>query len=162
FSLSSDGKQVAYNVGKELFSQSITGSEPKLLAADSWQPRPDWHPDGTRIAYTAIDRSIVVVDLEGTSLITIPSPPAANNLLSGAITEIRWSPDGTRLAFLLRNTLYVVDADGQHLHPITFKNDGIAISTFAWSPDGDRFAFRSNFEAGEKCKFNLVFRFEAG
>jgi Tol biopolymer transport system component len=166
FAISSDGTRVAYSVGTELFSQLTTGSEPKLLAAKGWEFHPDWHPDGTRIAFKTTEDSLVVADKDGNRIVTIPRPGEKRRTklfpMGMGITEIRWSPDGTRLAFLFNGTLYVVDADGRDLKATVFLHDDIEIYTFAWSPTGDRFAFRSTYQAGEQCNFNVPYRLEVG
>ena len=63
----------------------------------------------------------------------------------------RWSPDGTRLAFLSqrktigstepRTQIYLVNADGDQLHQLTQLSENI--SQFRWSPDGRSVAFLS-------------------
>ena len=63
----------------------------------------------------------------------------------------RWSPDGTRLAFLSqrktigstepRTQIYLVNADGDQLHQLTQLSGNI--SQFRWSPDGRSVAFLS-------------------
>jgi dipeptidyl aminopeptidase/acylaminoacyl peptidase len=57
----------------------------------------------------------------------------------------RWSPDGTRLAFLSTRDgapkLYVVPRDGGEAQPLL--NVAQRIETYAWSPDGRAIAFRA-------------------
>ena len=59
--------------------------------------------------------------------------------------QIRWSPDGERLAFLSdraeRGTsqLYLIPADGGEANSVTAWKGGV--ESFAWSPDGRRIAF---------------------
>jgi Tol biopolymer transport system component len=64
-----------------------------------------------------------------------------------------WSPDGTRLAFQSRfgpydsaNVIYVVNANGTNLHPIS--SGAPAYSEPAWSPDGTRIAVANDQGAG--------------
>ena len=62
-------------------------------------------------------------------------------------TSPRWSPDGTRLAFLSERApkeklqLYVMPADGGEPTRLTSLENGA--SSIAWSPDGARLAFVS-------------------
>jgi Tol biopolymer transport system component len=53
-----------------------------------------------------------------------------------------WSPDGNRVAIAGPNAIYVENADGSGLHPVTHPNvlnDGDHTPT--WSPDGSTIAF---------------------
>ncbi|MBZ0309495.1 MAG: hypothetical protein K8I82_25760, partial [Anaerolineae bacterium] len=62
--------------------------------------------------------------------------------------DLTWSPDSTKTAFLADLhtsttsdfffTLYVVDADGDNLHPITYE--GSDVRAYAWSPDSTHLA----------------------
>jgi Tol biopolymer transport system component len=63
--------------------------------------------------------------------------------------EPRWSPDGSRIAFVMSprghltryagdGDIYVMNADGTHIRRLT---DGLDASSPAWSPDGSRIAF---------------------
>ncbi|MCU0513194.1 MAG: hypothetical protein MUE40_11550 [Anaerolineae bacterium] len=58
-----------------------------------------------------------------------------------ADTELSWSPDGTRLAFLSTRdrtmAVYVMAADGRQVQPVA---TGIAPLAVLWSPDGTRLA----------------------
>ena len=66
--------------------------------------------------------------------------------------EPRWSPDGSRIAFVMSprghltryagdGDIYVINADGIDIHRLT---DGLDASSPAWSPDGSRIAFVKN------------------
>jgi len=49
-----------------------------------------------------------------------------------------WSPDGTRIAFIRNNNLFIMNADGSNVVQKTFTNDAM---NPAWSRDGNRIAF---------------------
>jgi Tol biopolymer transport system component len=58
----------------------------------------------------------------------------------------RWSPDGTKFAFLKLNgglqfTLFVADADGSNVRTL---NANVGWTTYQWSPDATQIAFLSN------------------
>jgi dipeptidyl aminopeptidase/acylaminoacyl peptidase len=110
---------------------------------------PRLHPDGERVAYVVwwIDResaeyrsAIWLAAVDGSS------PP--RRLTSGDHRDSspRWSPDGTRLAFVSnRGTekplgqLYVLPLEGGEAVKLTDLKDDPA--DLAWSPDGVRIAF---------------------
>ncbi len=111
---------------------------------------PRLSPDGTTCAYvlTTIDRDesayrsaiwLVVVDGSGA-----PRRFTFGNKRDAAP---RWSPDGTRLAFVSnRDTekaaqLYVIDVDGGEAVKLTDLKE--SVEEPAWSPDGSRIAFTS-------------------
>jgi Tol biopolymer transport system component len=67
-----------------------------------------------------------------------------NNLTNSAADDRApaWSPDGTKIAFVRRGDIFVMDADGSNPTNLTYSqsmdNQGPA-----WSPDGTRIAFSS-------------------
>ena len=106
-------------------------------------------PDGRRIAFVVTTLSeerdeylsnIWVVDTAGGAPRRFTAGPRRD-------IEPRWSPDGTRLAFLSERTpkeklqLYVMPADGGEAAKLTALDNGVG--SVAWSPDGARLAFVS-------------------
>jgi TolB protein len=104
-------------------------------------------PDGTRIALSAGDCepgseccSLKVVDRTGK-----PTKDLARLRLPGAAFSPAWSPDGSMLAFEVRNVdtetsaIYVANRDGSGLKRITRK--GLNGDAPAWSSDGEWIAF---------------------
>src|SRR5204862_190902 len=75
---------------------------------------PSWSPDGRRLAYADARGSDPAAGL-AIELIDPNSPRRARRRLApGAVGPIRWSPDGSRLAFLARNdALEIVRLDGR-------------------------------------------------
>lgn len=62
-------------------------------ACEAWAP--DWSPAGDRIAFTSCDKTLYVINVDGTGLTPLASSAYAP----------RWSPDGSSLLFLSGQTL---------------------------------------------------------
>ena len=101
-----------------------------------------WTPDGEHIVY-AQNSSLHACNTDGTDsreLITVQGVPFAP----------RFSPDGQRLRFTIRDTnqrtssLWEVSASGKDLHPVLPEwNKPAQEFGGAWTPNGDYFLFES-------------------
>jgi acylaminoacyl-peptidase len=118
---------------------------PESLSDFSWVSDPQIAPDGRRTAFlrTVVDAKH---DDYASDLWLIEGSAAARALTaSGDVATARWSPDGTRLAFLSKRSgkrqVYVLELSGGEAWQLTDDADGVA--TFSWSPDGKRIAFLS-------------------
>jgi dipeptidyl aminopeptidase/acylaminoacyl peptidase len=80
------------------------------------------------------NREIYTVHADGTGLTRLTNDPALD-------LQPRWSPDGTRIAYLHGYHLWVMDADGTDAHEVTGYADDVQLT---WSPDGTRLAFARN------------------
>ena len=125
-------------MARELAAEIITGT---------WRPTEvRLSPDGGRVAWAAApygteteheESAIWVAAADGTE-------PARRWTYGGKDSTPRWSPDGTRLAFLSdrakRGTagLYVIPADGGEAARLVVRER--AVSALAWSPDGRKLA----------------------
>lgn len=103
-------------------------------------------PDGKRIVYVLsradLERSVYDTDLwligvDGSNDTRLTRSLSTNN-------HPRWSPDGTRIAFLSdrdggRNAIWMIAANGGEAEKITTEKS--SISDFEWSPDGKNIAF---------------------
>ena len=97
---------------------------------------PAWAPAGNRIAFTA-DHGVAVTGEDQHVASTTPTDPPTETLL--------WSPDGRRLALILRDeggdygkaTLAILVPGGKPRVLIA----GTGIWTLTWSPDGRRLAY---------------------
>ena len=113
---------------------------------------PQISPDGKRIAVVVstpdwkADKSKQEIDL-------VDSASGARRMLTWkreGISSPRWSPDGTRLAFIAddaetkQGQLFVMPMDGGDAQRITDIKRGV--DSFSWSPDGKQIAFVSEDE----------------
>jgi dipeptidyl aminopeptidase/acylaminoacyl peptidase len=126
---------------------------PRGLAANSlwkWQfvSDPQVSPDGSKIAYVHIT---VDEEKDGYKSSIWLAEAASGRLKQVTLGDARdlaprWSPDGTRLAFLSNRRgspaqIYVLSMDGGEARQITKVKNGA--SNIEWSPDGRRIAFIS-------------------
>ena len=115
-----------------------------------------WSPDGTRITYDyghghdADD--IAVINPDGTGLVNLT--PDDERLGQSYEACPRWSPDGSRIAFISRpvegpadSDVFVVDADGSNMTQLTHSpnDDGCPV----WSLDGTRIIYSVWRDVGE-------------
>ena len=122
---SPDGRRVAFsNMGHELTVVGSEGSGERALAGNAADV--DWSSRG-RIAFSG-RLGVWVVDADGTHRHRVAR--------ASRVEELRWSPDGRRLAFSTFDptsgnvtATYVVRADGSHLHALRIPGGP------AWSPD---------------------------
>jgi Tol biopolymer transport system component/DNA-binding winged helix-turn-helix (wHTH) protein len=111
---------------------------PNVLAHDA-----TWMPDGRRLLI-ANGNELTIVEADGSDphkLITTP----------GRAFWLRWSPDGRRLRFTLRDSkrqtteLWEVAADGSNPHPLLPGwSQPASECCGSWTPDGKEFVFQSS------------------
>ncbi len=107
-----------------------------------------WSPDGQRIVYVR-KSSLFVCNPDGSDsreLVTVPGVPFAP----------RFSPDGRRLRFTIRNTtqqtasLWEVSSEGKDLNPLLPDWNGREQeSGGAWMPGGEYFLFESTRDSSQ-------------
>lgn len=101
-----------------------------------------WSPDDHSLAFTggtSLGLKIVVAAADGTRSSVLGDPHFENQTPA-------WSPDGTKIAFRGGRSdddrgVYVMDADGSHIHRLTAPDVGNWGNTYSyfnpvWSPDG--------------------------
>ena len=110
---------------------------PNILAHDA-----TWMPDGHRLLI-ASGNDLTILEPDGSDphkLLTTP----------GRAFWLRWSPDGRRLRFTLRDpkrqtsALWEVDSDGADPHPLLPGwSQPASECCGSWTPDGEDFVFQS-------------------
>jgi Tol biopolymer transport system component len=117
----------------------------------TFDEEPVWSPSGDRVAFVSHesgkDQNIFVMrpDAPGESInLATQLTHYAEN---GSISEVTWSPDGTRLAYEREQSafrqIFVVAADGSTLTPLTIASPG---EHPTWAPDGGKIAFSKGAE----------------
>jgi Tol biopolymer transport system component len=116
----------------------------RLVRATSWSSVPAWSPDGREIAFAgripSVGEGVFVAGRDGARprlVFQVPkSLDGATVVARNDLTDLSWSPDGTRLLFLLQDWLYVLrlpDGEATRLPARGY--------TPKWSPDGRSIAF---------------------
>jgi serine/threonine-protein kinase len=118
--ISPDGQFLAYagrsNGPPQIYLQPADGGRSVNITEgmDGAQISPDWSPDGRRLLFVSYDRT-------GASIMTMPPTGGDVQRLfragyEGTVPQAaRWSPDGSRIAFDLGDSLMTMAADGSGL-----------------------------------------------
>jgi Tol biopolymer transport system component len=136
--ISPDGQFLAYN-GRtngrpRIYLQPADGGRPVNITEgmEGAQASPDWSPDGRRLLF---------ISYEATAARILTMPPTGGDVrriysagYDGDVPEAaKWSPDGTRIAFDLGDSLMTMAADGSGLTLLGHAPDAHSLT---WSPDG--------------------------
>jgi len=115
----------------DLLTANLDGTDERLVAHsadDVSRSRPDWSPDGTRIAFflSGSDaRGLAWVNRDGSQLETLDE-------LGGPGT---FSPDGKRIAYVRAGDVYVMNMSSRTVMAVTSEGQA-STSPPDWSPDG--------------------------
>ena len=143
----------SYDPGFALFQVNADGSGRTAIAGEGITD-PTLSPDGTQIAYlgksptSAANRDLYVMRADGSARRLLASYPELDRF-GGSLWSLAWSPDGTKLAYLLpvsSEPLRIVDVTSGAQVPVT--PDRLGKSQLAWSPDGTEIAFIVSGSAG--------------
>ncbi len=99
-----------------------------------------WSPDGSRLLAVQVERSRGTEDL----FVLSPGGTVIRRIATRVASIARWSPDGTRIAFMRGRDLMVVGADGSRLHVAARR--ALAATSLTWSPDGTRLAIGTRID----------------
>ncbi len=146
--LSPDGKEVAYVAGPmggtHLMVRGTTsagGGELRFAdTAFAFSLGPDWSPDGTLIRFVGCRPSGCTWHETGRLGGTVRPVNVRKRLVN---TSIAWSPDGARIAYFVRESLFV-EAVGDTAPPrrvAVHPGQVWGPHSLAWSPDGKLIAY---------------------
>jgi WD40-like Beta Propeller Repeat len=140
-------------------------TEPRVSGEHRLDYLPTWSPDGSMVAFarwTPQELSLMVVRSDGSGLGPVASLGWRKPEMSRSVDEIRWSPDGSKLAFEARIRsgrygtigLYVAALDGSGKRRIALlpKQPEGYFELFGWTPDGARVTYA--FLGGEPISFH--------
>lgn len=144
--LSPDGKMLAFAVkdaGRvDLFVSRVAGgSRVRLTDDDAVESDPDFSPDGDRVAFTRLRANAATPEV-----CVAPSLGGDVAVVAAAGANPAWSPDGARLAFILRPpnepaALAVADADGAGVRVLLRADSAYPLlRSPVWSPSGGEIA----------------------
>lgn len=158
-SWSPDGSRFVFSVNQALYVADADGTDRTLLSSIPCGAfEPAWSPDGGKIAYQGcyvgepvrfpggdelhpIHVDIYTVNADGTARTNLTNDEDQSE------DAPAWSPDGSRIAYELGNTvdgeIRVMNADGTGQGSLPTPVSG---RHPAWSPDGDKIAFSTGGE----------------
>jgi Tol biopolymer transport system component len=131
---SPDGSQLLIEIyadatATRIFIINVDGTGFRALSAENAREGgASWSPDGSQIAFHAIDRSsqylnldIFVMNADGTNRIKLADSPTLD------LFPV-WSPDGSQIAFYsardMNGEIYLMNADGSDQRRLTFTRGG--------------------------------------
>jgi TolB protein len=132
---SPDGRRIAFTVGSAIYVMNANGSRARRVRTErglEFSDGPVWSPDGTTLVYAATfietDFEIFVARADGSRL---------RQLTRNSVQDWMpaWSPARHRIAFVRRDAIWLMGADG------TGRRRLFAGTQPSWSPNGSKLAF---------------------
>jgi Tol biopolymer transport system component len=173
-SFSPDGQKIAFDTGNpqtgDIWVVDSDGTDPTNLTnnASLRNIRPDWSPDGTKIAFSRCDLfcpaspqnratsgEIYVMNADGSDSsdpTCLTCPTDSENGTLNTDNAPAWSPNGQKIAFqknvvqsngIGHDEIYVMNADGSDETPLTsYSADNPGDNDDpSWSPNGQQITF---------------------
>lgn len=154
--LSPDGRKVAYEYAREVWTMNADGTGRRRVAANTGaDATPSWSPDGKKIVFSKNRADIYVVNVNGTGQKRLTFTPNHQEY------DPAYSPDGVRIAYTLSGfgglcngtCIYSMTAGGKGQRNLTPEEDvqcrdgtsfhhNVVSQHASWSPSGRRIAFR--------------------
>ncbi|MCC7448644.1 MAG: PD40 domain-containing protein, partial [Anaerolineae bacterium] len=134
FALSPDGKRMAIHSLKpsELYFVDTDGKNLVKVVASGVFPKPFmWSSDSQQFLFAPFDDkkapSVHIADADGKNLVQINSVQPESSFIPW-----QWSADSKRILYTMKGQVYVMDADGQNVKPITDKAQ--VVQAVRWQP----------------------------
>jgi Tol biopolymer transport system component len=150
--ISPDGKEVAYAGGAAGATHLVIRGTANVAGGGEARPVdpslvrewfPAWSPDGDFVRFWACRVGGCVWNETGKlggAVRSVELPQRATGLLA----RVTWSPDGTRVAFVVADTIFTSSAADTAPHRVTVHRAPTPwLNSLAWSPDGSLIAYVS-------------------
>jgi Tol biopolymer transport system component len=150
-SWTSDGASIMFSNFGELKTWMVHAdgtNAHRMTEAEADEQLPALSPDGTRVVFTSARQfsgtyrvfELFTMNIDGTNVQRLTTSP---DLTMGYNIYARWSPDGSRIAFLRSinggvTHVFIMSADGSGMRQLT--NGDLNDLGLAWSPDGKQLA----------------------
>jgi Tol biopolymer transport system component len=137
----------------------------QLTDWDGQERDPSWSPNGDRLAFVWFPKDVErntaqihIIDVGSGKSEQIIDTFEGASLERTAVSDLTWSPDGKRLAFIgsrnsLSSAVYLVDVGTRKLDRITVEM--VSLYGLTWSPDGSLLAFVGQGPRGVQEVFTI-------
>jgi len=159
--VSEDGAKILYGTAREesdIWGVNVeTGNEVEVTSDSGVEFWPDVLPDATTVAFQAVRGMNFGSKLARCRILVKSSDPEGQQtILTENGFDVKWSPDGSRLAFLRftdnKYVLWTIQARGggekqltsRQINPFRYVSSPYNrefAAFYSWSPDGNRIAF---------------------